>query len=301
MGHFVNSSGGFMGQPEASLFDDDDSKLHGHADGTVGDPGEGQNLKSARPPPLQVAPKAPPKRKQGWKGKSYKRPGESLSHAMGQMADQGGPIDSANGQDPTCTCPTGKGKTTRLIIADSEMGSTWLVQLLDRHPCSDGFVPGKHTRPDGKYHPDNKNELVQELKHWKDGGAHSAHGIMLHYKTSETFVNKLPGAGTLRAGTNFQINFQVILMWREPFFMGLSRLKKNIMLGAPSPPSPSPKRSLSPTPARPHAHTPTRPHEDPDMDHGIMATSARRLYSNRMSSLTSPHGRCRETPQASLQ
>ncbi len=43
-----------------------------------------------------------------------------------------------------CRCPNAV-----VVVADSNSGSSWLAELLERSPCSSSFIPGS-TRPDGE-------------------------------------------------------------------------------------------------------------------------------------------------------
>ena len=115
-----------------------------------------------------------------------------------------------------------------IVIADSNSGSTWLSQLLDKSPCSSSFIP-PGTRPDGKITPVNYKILAKILKTQKMHATRMrSYGVILsrqYLKRSLIPLARQPHL--IRKGNNdCTPPIRVLVLARHPLFAAISDLKK---------------------------------------------------------------------------
>jgi len=128
-----------------------------------------------------------------------------------------------------CECPEGRAV---LVVADSNSGSTWLGQILHRHPCSSSFIPPGQM-PDGKFRPKDAEELTMML--WGMGRAAKgrSYGVILSPQylarlLPEVLKAKRRGQPSSHALASHPVH--VLVLVREPVFQAISFLKKAELL-----------------------------------------------------------------------
>jgi len=130
-------------------------------------------------------------------------------------------------QQPAGTCGCA-GHQSVLVIVDSNMGSTWLGQLLHSHPCAHSFVPPGQ-RDDGHFRDPKYAGLVNQMKSQAKAAGGKSHGLMVPWNFLETYkgaMEKAPQAASYGAAQGPKI----LLMTREPIFQAISLLKKTALV-----------------------------------------------------------------------
>lgn len=107
-----------------------------------------------------------------------------------------------------------------IIVADEDSGSTWLSQLLQNNPCAASFIPNNQL-PDGKFRPHSIDELYKTIGRLrvKSKKEKKSAGFVLTPEDLAFFTHAI---GNLRHSRAIRI----LTLTREPFFVGLSGLKK---------------------------------------------------------------------------
>ena len=142
-----------------------------------------------------------------------------------------------------CGCADNR-STAVLVVAIGSSGSTWLAQRLERDPCVLSFIDHDTSNPDGKFREFSSGSARFEARLAFGGGASThacaARGLMLDGErwplvlnaSSATAPAARVAAASAAAPSARPLAWRVLVLTREPFYVGLSTLKKRTLRNA---------------------------------------------------------------------
>lgn len=136
-------------------------------------------------------------------------------------------VSPALAKSETCACLVNQTITRVVVMIDVGCtGSTWLGQLLQKHPCSHGFIQ-PHAWPDGHWRAQHPKNMANELRSWLGAQAGKGpHGALLWYK----LANRVMHSGRFALQPTGPT---VVLSWgRSCFSTAMCNYKKKAMVDA---------------------------------------------------------------------